>query len=284
MTVRIASYSLVVPLESGPLRRTLGTVNERRIGERAPRGTRLKGGGVAVVSLAVLCLVSLGFGASASIAGSFSGAYTGTFSGSASGEVEFTIAGTDVTVTKPGDGSGSISGSDITMVVGNAVVGGYSCQYNSTGQLSVNPSGEGVATGTWSATCAGGVGGNGTWQATRSAAPSPSPSASVSPTPSPTELGERTLSLKAKPKSLSQPGRTRLTATLSDCTDESSIDLQVKRDGVFRTVATLDPDDDCRASLRRRVTRRTKFRAQAPADELFLGARSRVVTVKLDRG
>jgi hypothetical protein len=69
---------------------------------------------------------------------------------------------------------------------------------------------------------------------------------------------------------------------LSDCTTESSIAFQLRRDGAFRTFKTVEADDDCGASLKRRVTDRTRFRAQSPADGRFASTTSRVVTVRID--
>jgi hypothetical protein len=228
--------------------------------------------------LALPALVISGLGGSATAAGPLDGVYTGTFSGTASGEVEFSISDVDVTVTKPGSGSGTVDDSDIEMVVGSAVVSGYTCEYTSTGQVSVNAGGEGTAAGTWNATCNQGVTANGTWQATRPPNPSPSPS------PSP-NLQTRTLTLTAKPTTLSEPGRTRLKATLSGCTTTSTIEFQVRKSGRFQNLQTKDVDEACKASMKRRVTKKTAFRALAPADTQFEGAVSNIVTVKLkDQG
>ena len=245
--------------------------------QRAARGV---GALCAAAALVVMVLLATGLGASA--ASNLDGTYTGTYSGSASGNVEFSIADSQVTVRQPGSGSGTVSGSDINMVVGNATVSGYSCEYSSSGQVSVASSGEGVASGTWSATC-NGANGNGTWEARR---PAPSPSVSSSPTPSPSVTAQpspRSLSLKAKPKTLHKPGRTTLTATLSDCSAQSSVDFQLRGKDGFRTIASVGTDADCTASTARRVASRTAFRAQAPAETEFLGATSRVVTVRIDR-
>src|SRR5690349_5194613 len=98
--------------------------------------------GLATFALSVP-LIS-GVGGSATAAGPLDGVYTGTFSGGASGDVEFSISGADVAVTKPGSGTGTVDGSEIEMVVGSAIVSGYTCGYTSTGQVSVNPGGEGT--------------------------------------------------------------------------------------------------------------------------------------------
>ena len=227
---------------------------------------------VVVGLLALPALVISGLGASATAAGPLDGVYTGTFSGTASGEVEFSISDVDVTVTKPGSGSGTVNGSDIEMVAGSAVVSGYTCGYTSTGQVSVNTGGEGVASGTWTATCSQGATANGTWQATRP------PTATPSPTP---DLQTRTLTLTAKPKTLSEPGRTTLKATLSGCTTISTIEFQVRSSGQFQSLQTKDVDEACKATMKRRVTKKTAFRAVAPEDAQFEGALSDVVTVKL---
>jgi hypothetical protein len=204
-------------------------------------------------------------------AGPLDGTYKGTFSGSASGDVEFSVMGSDVVVTKPGSGDGSISGSTIEMVVGNAVVSGYNCEYESDGQISAQPPGGAMANGNWNALCNGGITASGTWQATRSVA-----------SPSPTSTGQpRSLSLTARPKSLSDPGRTRLAATVSDCTGDTTIEFQVKKAGVFQTIASLAPQEACTVSIRRRVSKRTSFRAHSPAEEGFAAVDSRVVTVKV---
>lgn len=235
-----------------------------------------------VVSVTVVAM-GFGLGAVATGAEPFDGAYKGTFSGSSSGSVEFSIAGSNVTVTQPGSGSGSLSGSSISMVVGDATVNGLSCRYDSTGQVSVTSAGEGVATGTWSATCSDGATGNGTWEARRPAvAPSASPSAST-PSSSPTGSMPRTLTLVASPKRLPKAGRTTLTAALSDCTQASSVDFQVRRGGEFRSLGAVSTGTDCEASIKRRVTTRTTFRAQSPPDGAFAPATSRVVTVRLER-
>ena len=225
---------------------------------------------VGVLALPVL-LVS-GLGGSATAAGPLDGVYTGTFSGTASGEVEFSISDAAVTVTKPGSGSGTVNVSDIEMVVGNVVVSGLTCGYMSTGQVTVNPGGEGVASGTWDAICGLGVTASGTWEATRPPTPSPSPTPDLQP---------RTLILTAKPKTLSEPGRTTLKATLSGCATAGTIEFQVRKSGEFQTVQTKDVDDACKASMKRRVTKKTTFRAEAPADTEFEGALSDTVTVKL---
>lgn len=205
-------------------------------------------------------------------AGPLDGSYKGTFSGQASGEVEFWVWGSDVDVTKPGSGDGSISGSTIEMVVGNAAVSGYKCEYESDGQIAVQQSGEPMANGTWNALCDGGITASGTWQATRAVA-----------SPTPTSTGQpRSLSLTARPKTLSDPGRTRLTATVSDCTANTTIEFQVKKAGVFQTVATVAPQEACTASVRRRVSKqRTSFRAHSPDEGALAAADSRVVTVKV---
>ena len=226
----------------------------------------------AIALLILPALLISGLGGSATAAGPLDGTYTGTFSGSASGEVEFSISDVDVTVTKPGSGSGTVNGSDIEMVVGSAVVSGYTCEYTSTGQVSVNSGGEGTASGTWNATCSQGVTANGTWQATRPPSPSPSP------TP---DLQTRTLTLTAKPKTLAEPGRTTLKATLSGCTTTGTIEFQVRKSGQFQSLQVKDVDETCKASMKRRVTKKTAFRAVAPEDAQFEGALSDVVTVKL---
>ena len=228
----------------------------------------------AVGALALPALLISGLGGSATAAGPLDGVYTGTYSGTASGEVEFSVSDAHVTVTKPGSGSGTINGSHIEMVVGSAVVSGYTCEYTSTGQISVNSGGEGTAAGTWDATCNQGVTASGTWQATRPPTPTPSPS----PTP---DLQTRTLILRAKPKTLAEPGRTTLKATLSGCTTASTIEFQVRKSGEFQTLQTKDVDEACKASMKRRVTKKTAFRAEALPDAQFEGASSDVVTVKL---
>lgn len=168
-------------------------------------------------------------------AGPLDGTYRGTFSGSANGDVEFSVTGSAVEVRKPGSGDGSISGSTIEMVVGNAVVSGYYCEYESDGQISAQQSGEPMANGTWNAQCDGGITASGTWQATRAVA-----------SPTPTSTGQpRSLSLTARPKSLPDAGRTRLTATVSECTANTTIEFQVKKAGVFETVATVAPQEAC---------------------------------------
>ena len=228
---------------------------------------------ISVGSLIAFGAVATGLG-TATAAGPLDGTYKGTYSGTATGAVEFSVVGDQVTVTKPGSGSGEISGSEISMVVGSAMVGGYTCQYRSDGHLSVQQSGEVVANGTWNATCDGGYSGSGNWQATR-----PAPSATPTPTPSDQP---RSLSLTARPKTLAEPARTRLTATLSYCSEDSTIEFQVKKSGVLRSFAAVAPQEACTASIRRKVTRRTAFRAHGPADGSYAAADSRVVTVKLD--
>lgn len=233
---------------------------------------------ISIASLVAVAAMSSGLG-TATAAGPFDGTYKGTFSGSASGDVEFSVVDNQVTVTKPGSGSGSISGSTITMVVGKATVSGYTCEYQSGGQLSVEQSGQAVASGTWNANCDGGFSGSGNWQASR-----PAPSVTPTPTATSTEpvAQPRSLSLTARPKTLSEPARTRLTATLSYCSEESTIEFQVKKDGEFQTFATVAPQEACTASVRRRVAKRTAFRAHGPADGTWAEVDSRVVTVKLE--
>jgi hypothetical protein len=214
----------------------------------------------------------------ATAAGPYDGTYTGTFSGSASGNVEFSVVDNLVSVTKPGSGSGSISGSTITMVVGDAVVQGYACEYQSEGQLSVQQSGQAVANGTWTADCDSGFSGQfGDWQAAR-----PDPSATPTATSTQPSGQPRSMSLTARPKTLSEPAKTKLTATLSYCTEGSTIEFQVKKSGEFQTFATVAPQEACTASIRRRVAKRTAFRAHGPADGTYADVDSRVVTVKLE--
>ena len=227
---------------------------------------------VAFAFVVVLLVVTIAIPTLATAqAGPLDGTYKGTFSGSASGDVEFSVMGSAVEVTKPGSGDGSISGSTIEMVVGNAVVSGYNCEYESDGQISAQQSGEPMANGTWNALCDGGITASGTWQATRVVA-SPTPTSTAQP---------RSLSLTARPKSLPDAGRTRLTATVSECTANTTIEFQVKKVGVFQTVATVAPQEACTASVRRRVSKRTSFRAHSPAEGGLAAADSRVVTVKV---
>jgi hypothetical protein len=233
---------------------------------------------ISVGSLISFGAIVSGLG-TATAAGPFDGTYTGTFSGTASGDVEFSVVDNQVTVTKPGSGGGSISGSTITMVVGSATVSGYTCEYRSNGELSVQQSGHAVSNGTWNATCNGGFYGSGNWQATR---PDTSGTPTASATSTQTPSGQpRSMSLIARPKTLSEPSRTRLTATLSYCTEDSTIEFQVKKSGEFQTFATVAPQEACTASVRRRVAKRIAFRAHGPADGTYAEVDSRVATVKL---
>jgi hypothetical protein len=230
-----------------------------------------------------MALLVAGLGVSATAAATLDGNYRGTYSGTATGTLEFSIAGTDIAVTQPGAGSGAIVGSTISMVVGNATVNGLSCLYTGSGEVALDYADAGYGSGTWNATCAGGATGSGAWEVTRVVAtPTATPSVSSSPS-APTAPAARTLSLSAKPKRLSKPGRTTLSATLSDCSAGDSISFQSRKAGAFHTLSSVTVDDACAASMKRRVAQRTVFRAEAAAGESFLGAQSRLVTVTVRR-
>lgn len=230
---------------------------------------------LAVVAFFLVNLVLALWGLSARAADSYDGTYKGTFTGTASGTVEFTVAGNQVTVTQPGSGSGTLSGPTISMVVGHAVVGGYTCEYKSGGQLSTDESGNPIASGSWDGTCDYGYSGSGTWQASRDAAgPSPSPS------PSNTQSA-RTVSLNAKPKTLQSPGKTHLIATVDYCERSEPVDFQVRKNGVFQTLESVATDIYCTASVTRKITKKTTFRALIGASDLYTSAESPAVTVKI---
>src|SRR4051812_46525188 len=52
----------------------------------------------------------------------------------------------------------------------------------------------------------------------------------------------RTLSLAANPKTLSSPGKTKLTATLSLCSTGEPVEFQVRKNGEFETFKSVATD------------------------------------------
>ncbi len=160
-----------------------------RLGMSARLGRHLSWVSMAVASLLVLILLSPRQSASGAAGASVDGSYRGQYSGDDSGSVAFSISGSNVTVTQPGSGSGSVSGSSINISSGNVTISGFACDFEGEGTVTVGASGQGVASGTWEATCEYNSRASGKWQATRPApspSPSPSRSPSLSPSPSPT--------------------------------------------------------------------------------------------------
>jgi hypothetical protein len=123
---------------------------------------------VAAAAVASVLAAPTGFAQSAART-SFDGSYRGMFSGSyagapSAGSVAFSVANGAMTVTHPGQGTGSVSSSGAASFSGSLGVAKIDCKFVGTFQ---SPSGnqQGArASGSWS--CAGmGQAGKGTWSA-----------------------------------------------------------------------------------------------------------------------
>ena len=94
--------------------------------------------------------------------GSYHGMYSGSFAGQeATGSVAFSVANGAITVTDPGQGTGSVDSSGATTFSGSLGLGNISCKF--VGNFR-SASGKPHASGSWSCTGAGQTG-KGSWSA-----------------------------------------------------------------------------------------------------------------------
>ncbi len=97
--------------------------------------------------------------------GSYHGMYNGSFAdNSATGPVAFSVANGAITVTDPGQGSGTVSSSGATTFNGSLGMGNITCKFVGTFQLSTGKQQGARASGTWSCSGAGQTG-KGKWSA-----------------------------------------------------------------------------------------------------------------------
>jgi hypothetical protein len=99
--------------------------------------------------------------------GSYQGAYSGSFAGnSVMGSVEFSVANGVITVTDPGQGTGTVDSSGAATFSGSLGVARVSCKFSGAFRSSTRAQ-QGVrASGSWSCTGSGQTG-KGTWSADR---------------------------------------------------------------------------------------------------------------------
>ncbi len=97
--------------------------------------------------------------------GSYHGTYSGTFAGdSATGSVAFSVANGDMSVTDPGQGTGSVNFSGATTFSGSLGFGKITCKFVGNFKSAGGKKHRAHASGSW--TCAGmGETGKGTWSA-----------------------------------------------------------------------------------------------------------------------
>lgn len=99
--------------------------------------------------------------------GSYQGSYSGSFAGnSVMGSVEFSVANGAITVTDPGQGTGSVDSSGAATFSGSLGVARVTCKFSGAFR-SLGRAQQGVrASGSWSCTGSGQTG-KGTWSADR---------------------------------------------------------------------------------------------------------------------
>jgi hypothetical protein len=99
--------------------------------------------------------------------GSYHGMYSGTFAGdSATGSVAFSVANGVITVTDPGQGTGTVDSSGSANFSGSLGVANVTCKFVGAFKSSTGAQQGARASGSW--TCAGsGQTGKGTWSADR---------------------------------------------------------------------------------------------------------------------
>lgn len=97
--------------------------------------------------------------------GSYHGMYSGAFAGQpATGSVAFSVANGAISVTDPGQGTGSVDSSGATTFSGALGLGNISCKFVGTFRPPTGKEQGAHASGSWS--CAGaGQAGKGTWSA-----------------------------------------------------------------------------------------------------------------------
>ena len=97
--------------------------------------------------------------------GSYHGMYSGSFAGnSAAGNVAFSVANGAITVTDPGQGTGTVSSSGATTFNGSLGMGNVTCKFVGAFQLPAGKQQGARASGTWSCSGAGQTG-KGKWSA-----------------------------------------------------------------------------------------------------------------------
>ena len=99
--------------------------------------------------------------------GSYHGTYSGSFAGnSATGSVAFSVANGVISVTDPGQGSGTVDSSGSATFSGSLGVANVTCKFIGAFQSSTDAQQGAHASGSWSCTGAGQTG-KGTWSADR---------------------------------------------------------------------------------------------------------------------
>jgi hypothetical protein len=97
--------------------------------------------------------------------GSYHGMYNGSFAdNTATGPVAFSVANGAITVTDPGQGTGTVDSSGATTFSGSLGMGNITCKFVGTFQLSTGKQRGDHASGSWSCTGAGQTG-KGKWSA-----------------------------------------------------------------------------------------------------------------------
>jgi len=122
------------------------------------------------VMVGIYALASTVFGqapAKGKYDGSYHGTYDGAFAGDpATGSVAFSVANGDITVTDPGQGSGSVDSSGSATFSGSLGVANVSCKFVGAFRSASGAQQGAYASGSWS--CSGsGQTGKGTWSADR---------------------------------------------------------------------------------------------------------------------
>jgi len=99
--------------------------------------------------------------------GSYQGTYNGSFAGSpATGSVAFSVANGAITVTDPGQGTGTVDSSGSATFSGSLGLGSIACKFTGAFRSSSGAQKGVHASGSW--TCTGsGQTGKGTWSADR---------------------------------------------------------------------------------------------------------------------
>ena len=97
--------------------------------------------------------------------GPYHGMYSGAFAGRpATGSVAFSVASGAITVTDPGQGTGTVDSSGATTFSGSLGVADIACKFVGTFRSPTGKQQGAHASGSWSCTGAGQTG-NGTWSA-----------------------------------------------------------------------------------------------------------------------
>lgn len=97
--------------------------------------------------------------------GSYHGMYSGSFAGEpATGSVAFSVANGVITVTNPGQGTGTVDSSGATTFSGSLGLGNISCKFVGNFQSATGKQQSSHASGSWTCTGAGQAG-KGTWSA-----------------------------------------------------------------------------------------------------------------------